>query len=189
VTLSGSQQAVVDYLAAPSEPTAFARAAPRGPVARKSRPVAESGSVRIAKSRAFKGSELHAVLFVADSHLWRMVIGTVPDETGGWKVHPVGGGSGGSPRRERPWVNLTAQFGPCFRGGGEVIGQDADRARLVRMRFANGTTLEDSVEDGVVLFEADHAVSFPAEVQVLDATGELLASYAEFEDFTSDERL
>ena len=42
-----------------------------------------------------------------------------------------------------------------FRGGGCVIGRGSTTAARVRLRFRRGPTLEDTVDDGVVLLIAD----------------------------------
>ena len=51
------------------------------------------------------------------------------------------------------------------------------------MRFADGTTAVDVVEDGLVLFYVDHRVTCPGQVTVLDGEGLALSDYAEFELF------
>jgi hypothetical protein len=193
MTLSDSQQAIVDYLVTPAE-----QAMVVGPIARgwTARAGARSGgswgdrtTVHFIKTRAFEQAELHAVAFstVQGQSCW-LLVRTIPDDRDGYHVQPVGGGGGRDPKRDRPWVNLTAQWdSSSFRAGGSVTGQGADRARLVRMSFADGTSVEDTVDGGTVLFEAGRGVAFPAEVQVIDEAGNVLASYPEFEDFVSSD--
>ena len=103
----------------------------------------------------------------------------------------LGGGphrrrAGPGPKRPRPWVNFTARGGPTasdFAGGGEVIGEGSENADKVLLRFADGTTAVDEVEDGLVLFYVDHRVTCPGQVTVLDGEGLALSDYAEFELF------
>lgn len=190
MTLSESQRAVVEFLATTPDRTAVAHEAPAAPRLR-SRPVADADTVVFLKTRAFAAAELHAVTFsTVEGRPWTFVVRTSPDGNAGYRVSSIGGGGGGpgdDPFRERPWVNLTAQWGSSwFRGGGKVIGQGAERARAARIRFADGAIVEDAVDNRVVLFETESGVTFPAEVQVIDETGALLSSYAEFEDFVSD---
>jgi len=64
-----------------------------------------------------------------------------------------------------------------------VIGPGAEAACLVRLTFADGTTLEDTADDNVVLFFASPGVSLPASVKILDTRGDKLAEYAEFTEF------
>jgi hypothetical protein len=54
---------------------------------------------------------------------------------------------------------------------------------MVRLIFADGLTMEDTVENGIVLFCEPRGVSFPADVRILDDQGTLLASYKAFDDF------
>jgi hypothetical protein len=62
-----------------------------------------------------------------------------------------------------------------------VIGAESERAALARLRFADGTTLEDSVDSGVVLFMTEASVRLPATVEILDGTGSVLTTYEAFE--------
>jgi hypothetical protein len=56
-----------------------------------------------------------------------------------------------------------------------MAGQGAEAARLVRLTFADGATVEDTADGGVVLFLASPGVSFPARVQILGTEGNVLA--------------
>lgn len=152
---------------------------------------ADRASVRFVKTRAFEGAELHYVAFrTTEGQLRTFLIRTVGDSRGGYDVQPIGGGGGSGPFRGYPWVNLAAQWdSSSFRAGGSITGQSADRARLVRMSFADGTIVEDTVDEDTVLFDAGRGVSFPAAVQVFDETGDLLVSYAEFEYLVSSDGL
>ena len=98
-------------------------------------------------------------------------------------VAPVGGGSPeGAPHRTTPWVNFAAGFGPDgFTAGGHVEGDGSEHAVTVRLSFNDGRTMEDTVENGVVLFFGTGAPAFPARVDILDGRGTLLANYEEFE--------
>jgi hypothetical protein len=63
-----------------------------------------------------------------------------------------------------------------------VIGEGAEAAHLVRLAFADGTTIEDVVGNGIVLFHASPGVTFPARVEILSQGSEVLAEYEEFAD-------
>jgi hypothetical protein len=81
-------------------------------------------------------------------------------------------------------VNICAGFGPeDFSGGGHVAGDGAEEASSVRLKFANHILIEDTVDNGVVLFFEPRAVVGPAEVSVVGRDGATLASYQEFGDF------
>jgi hypothetical protein len=62
-----------------------------------------------------------------------------------------------------------------------VTGTDSERAARARLRFSNGTTLEDTVDADVVLFMAEAPVRLPATVEILDGTGSVLTTYVAFE--------
>ncbi len=144
-------------------------------------------SVRFRRARAYDGCYMYAVSFRATDGPPRFIVVRAfqaPDGT--WAADPVGGEAGPGPRRLRPWVNFTARGGPTasdFAGGGEVIGEGSEHAHKVLLRFADGTTAVDEVEDGLVLFYVDHRVTCPGQVTVLDAEGLVLSYYAEFELF------
>jgi hypothetical protein len=81
-------------------------------------------------------------------------------------------------------VNFCAGFGPQdFSGGGHVVGHGAEAASSVRLTFANGVLIEDTVDNGVVLFFEPRAVVGPADVSVFGRDGVRLVSYQEFVDF------
>ena len=88
----------------------------------------------------------------------------------------------GAPHRTTPWVNFAAGFGPDgFTAGGHVEGDGSEHAVTVRLSFNDGRTMEDTVENRVVLFFETGAPAFPARVDILDGRGTLLANYEEFD--------
>ena len=83
--------------------------------------------------------------------------------------------------RRHPWISFGAWGWPrFFCGGGKVIGADSERATHARLRFADGTTLEDSIDEGVALFMTDGPVKMPVTVEILDRTGAMLTTYEAF---------
>ena len=177
-----AEQAIVDYLAAepgparqagPLSPGGWAGFTPSGSAG------ADPATVQFRKSRTFPACQLHSVTFSTQAGgPTRALFRTWREPDGSWLVVLIGGGSGGGPCRSRPWVNFTAQWNDgLFAAGGEVIGHGAQQAHLVRLRFADGTSIEDRVENGVVLFFVSPGVAFPARVDILDNAGESLASY------------
>jgi hypothetical protein len=146
---------------------------------------ADPASTRFVKSREFRGCLLHWVdLFTRGGRARSVVLRTWQEAGGSWAAEVIGGGGDGEPRRSRPWVNFAAGWNrQNFSAGGHVIGQGAEAARLVRLTFADGTTLEDTADDNVVLFFASPGVSLPARVEILDAGGNKLAEYDEFTEF------
>ena len=62
-----------------------------------------------------------------------------------------------------------------------MIGTNSERAARARLLFADGTTLEDAVDAGIVLFMTEAPVRLPATVEILDGTGSVLTTYEAFE--------
>jgi len=60
-------------------------------------------------------------------------------------------------------------------------GVNSERAARARLRFADGTRLEDSVDSGVVLFMTDAPVRLPVTVEILDGAGSMLTTCEAFE--------
>jgi hypothetical protein len=188
VSLTAAEQAAFDHLTAAPGPVTWT--GPRSPggwaasVRRGGGAGADPATVRFVKSRAFPGCQLHEVDFAtSDGQARHMLVRTWQDPDGSWAVQPVGGGGGKGPRRNRPWVNFAAAWNAQqFAAGGHVTGQGAEAARLVRLTFADGTTIEDTADGGVVLFFVSPGVSFPARVEILGTAGDVLAAYDEFAD-------
>ncbi len=186
--LTGAEQAVVDHLTADPGPVTWVGPRSPGGWVASTRSGggmgAEPVTIRFRKSRVFADCQLHEVDFTARSGSredWLVRTWQEPD--GIWVVAPIGGGSGPGPYRARPWVNFAAQWGADrFTAGGLVIGQGAEAAHTVRLAFADGTTIEDVVEDSIVLFHASPGVAFPARVEILSVSGDVLAEYEEFAD-------
>jgi len=146
---------------------------------------ADPTTIDFVKTRSFPTCELHSVTFVDHrGRTMRDLIKTWQEPEGAWRVHVLGGGAGPDPHRTRPWVSVCAGFGPRdFSGGGHVAGDGAERAASVRLSFVDGIVLEDTVDNGVVLFFTPRAVVAPATVSVIDGTGATLVSYEAFGGF------
>jgi hypothetical protein len=186
--LTAAEQAVVDHLAAePGPVTWVSPPSPGGWVAQERSgggEGADPATVRFRKSRAFPGCQLHQAEFVTrGGQPQHMLVRTWQEPDGSWVADPIGGGGGAGPHRTRPWVNFAAGWNTdLFAAGGQVIGDGAEAAHLVRLTFADGTTLADLVNNGVVLFFASPGVAFPARVEILGGAGDVLAEYDEFND-------
>jgi hypothetical protein len=189
MSLTGARQAVFNHLVA--QPGPVTRANPPGPggwvasVRGNGGAGADPATVRFVKSRAFPGCELHEANFATrEGQARHMLVRTSQQPDGSWAADPIGGGGDGQPYRSRPWVNLAATWNAQqFNAGGHLTGQGCEAARLVRLTFADGTAVEDTVDNGVVLFFASPGVRFPARVEILDSALNVLAEYDEFSDF------
>jgi hypothetical protein len=148
-------------------------------------PGANPATIEFVKTRSFSTCQLHSVTFV-NHRGWTQhdLIRTWQEPDGGWRVHVHGGGAGPDPQRNHPWVNFCAGFGSQdFSGGGLVVGVGAERAYSVRLTFVNDILIEDTVDNGAVLFFESRPVVAPADVSVFDRDGAMLVSYQEFGDF------
>ncbi len=143
---------------------------------------ADPDSISFIKERAVPGHQLHFVRFnTRRGEQRQLVVGVVRHADGQWEVRGCAGGGCGDPPRDHPWINFGAWGWPrFFCGGGRVIGVDAERAIRARLRFADGPSLEDSVDAGVVLFMSETEVRLPATVEIVDGTGSMLTSYEAF---------
>jgi hypothetical protein len=189
MSLTAAQQAAFDHLVARPGPVTWASPPSPGGWMALTRGSGGAGAdpatVRFVKSRAFPSCQLHEADFATrDGQARHMLLRTWQQPDGSWAAGPIGGGGGGEPHRSRPWVNFAAGWNAhLFAAGGHVTGQSAEAARLVRLTFADGTTIEDTVDNGVVLFFASPGVTFPARVEILDTAGNALAGYDEFAEF------
>jgi hypothetical protein len=186
MSLTGAQQAVVDCLAAGPGPVTWSSPASPGGWAASTRSGggegADPATVDFRKSRAFAGCQLHSVDCATRLGSATWLVRTWQEPDGSWTAAPIGGGGAEGPQRSRPWVNFAAQWNAAqFAAGGQVAGAGAQQARRVRLVFADGTELADSVDNGVVLFFTAPGVAFPAQVTIHGAAGEVLASYVDFD--------
>lgn len=101
------------------------------------------------------------------------------DDAGAWRFDAASGRSmDGAPQRGHPWVNLGGGGWPQrFYAGGQALEHGGGVAR-VRLRAANGVTLEDALdEDATVLFLSEDAVQLPISAELLDAAGQVVAQH------------
>ena len=183
------REAVVAHLVQPPSPSRgtdqIGRSGWSSSIRHGGGPGADPATIELVKTRSFPICELHSVSFV-NHRGWTMhdLIKTWQEPEGAWRVHVLGGGAGPDPHRTRPWVNFCAGFGSQdFSGGGRVAGDGAEKAASVRLSFVDGIVLEDTVDNGVVLFFEPRAVVAPANVEVIDEGGATLASYVELGEF------
>lgn len=141
---------------------------------------ARAGKFTFGKSRGISGRQVHALTFEdRDGRTQSWACCARRDEAGEWHFE---GGAGGGMRegacvRGHPWTNLGGGGWPShFYAGGRVEESDGQVAR-VRLRAANGVMLEDTVDEGVVLFVTNEEVRLPLTVELLDARGEVVSQH------------
>jgi hypothetical protein len=140
---------------------------------------ARAETIRFLKERRRGHHRLYAVSYTDQEgrlHLGYHAIAQAPD--GSWRSSGGAGGSGNGPPRDRPWVNFAGWWGPqLFCAGGKVIGTDAELARRVDLVFSDETALEDTVEEGLVLFLEERSLAPPATARIFDERGALIAEH------------
>jgi hypothetical protein len=179
MTSVGPEQVIRDYLTASSTLVASRQSA--GASGWQSETSvggldARPETIQFGKMRALARRQVHAVTFETQAgRRMRFICCVRKDRAGKWQLMGGAGGDADSgSQRGHPWVNLGGGGRPQqFYVGGQVLEQGAEVAR-VRLRAANGTVLEDTVEDGVVLFLTDDAVQAPIAAELLDRSGHVL---------------
>jgi hypothetical protein len=150
-------------------------------------PGADPSTIVFQRSRVLPACQVHQVGFTGHRGIPEIsVIRTWRNPDGSRVVAPVGGGSPGPSRRSKPWVNFTAQFNAhLFTAGGNVVGRGSDQAHTVRLTFADGFVMEDTVDEEseyrIALFFEPRGMAFPADVEIRDGRARLLAGYQEFD--------
>jgi hypothetical protein len=182
---SDPKQAIVAQLALPRGKPMWQSApsprAARRSIVRGGGHDADPDTMRFIKQRATHHHELHAVTFAdREEKKYRFLVGVVQNRDG-WEVKGLAGGGEVDPPRAQPWVNTCGWGWPnSFCSGGWVVGTGSEAAARVRLRFPGGPTLQDSVDDGIVLMISDARVQVPATVEILDADGSLIATHFAF---------
>jgi hypothetical protein len=143
---------------------------------------ATADSIRFIKERRGTNHRLYAVSYTdQDGRPHLDFVGIAQSNDGSWTRSGGAGGSGQGPPRDRPWVNFGGWWGPeLFCAGGEVIGTDAELSHLVELVFGDRTTLQDTVDNGLVLFLQERTLRPPAVAKITDKQGNLLAEHVAF---------
>jgi hypothetical protein len=139
---------------------------------------AKLATVQFHKQRAISGRQVHALTFEDhDGRSWHWIDQVIQNEAGSWWIMGGSGWSGAPTVRPRPWANLAGGGWPHrFFAGGSVLDADAGVVR-VRLQSAGGLVLEDTVDDGLVLFITDQALHVPATVELYDRAGALVGRH------------
>jgi len=140
---------------------------------------ADVATLRFIKERGIPKRQAYAVTFdTFEGGRMRFTCYLAQDDDSRWRVQGCAGGSAdGSPVRATPWVNLGGGGWPAnFYAGGVVLDNGLDAAR-VRLIAANGTTMEDTVDAGVVLFVTDQRVELPLQAELYDRSGQMIGRH------------
>lgn len=127
------------------------------------------------KRRALGERLVYAVTFTTRAGVpMRYICHLRRDGAGDWRFEGgAGGGVGGDPRRDQPWVNFCGSYGRVFYAGGWALEHGG---ALARVRLSGGGyALEDTPDaSDVVLFLADDP-PLPLQVELLDGAGRIIA--------------
>lgn len=139
---------------------------------------ADPQTIVFRKERAGATRRIYAVSYSDNAgHLHFDIVGVNQHADGSWSAGGGAGGSGNGPVRNRPWINFGGWWGvDLFCAGGQITGAGADQAGRVELSFADMTTVEDTVDDAVVLFLIEQGVELPATARIFDLDGVLLAT-------------
>jgi hypothetical protein len=132
------------------------------------------------KARTSGRRMVQAISFVTTSgRKTRMICYLLQNVRGEWQFSGAAGGEGeqGGPVRNHPLVRLGGGGWPdYFFAGGNVIAQKDNIVR-VRLIAGNGIAMEDSVDDGLVVFVTEERVTLPIRAELYDQEGTLVGSH------------
>src|SRR5262245_32575582 len=133
---------------------------------------AQLQSVHVLKQRALPGRQLYGVTFTSTQGREVFCVCELrQQDDGAWSAHGSAGGGLGGPAEETPRANLGGSPGGNASGGyfgGLVQGDPAGEVTRVRLVSADGVILEDTVEEGRILFLAERPVGLPLSAELYD---------------------
>lgn len=146
---------------------------------------AKTATIQFLKQRSLPHDQVHAITFEDEAGLkWDFFCSIAQDERGFWHMSRSGCVRQGMMQRTSrtfPWVHLVGGSGESYLWAGGYVTDKATDAQRVRLITKNGLTLEDSVQDGIVLFQTDQHVEIPAQVEVYTGSGTLSGTQALFD--------
>jgi hypothetical protein len=146
------------------------------------------GTVQFLKARLLPTHQLHLIAFQDTSgQTWQWLSFLTQREDGSWVVQT----SGGNLKTEQPFVPVdrpSVQFHSGqqmrtdrqgnatyeFRAGGEVFDNGFDITR-VRLIAPNGHMLEDTVQDGLVLFWSTENIGLSLQAELYNRAGKVVS--------------
>lgn len=140
---------------------------------------AKAATVQFLQERRLSDRQVHLVAFENEMGQQKQWICCIKaSASGDWQF--VGGASiGGAetmPKRDYPSVNLARGGRDLLWAGGRVLDQGLGVIR-VRLLSANNIVLEDTVQDGLVLFVTDEEVRGPIQVELYDRSGKVVGTH------------
>jgi len=143
-------------------------------------------SVVFVKERRLLKRAVYNVRFT-DGHSMRrrFTVSLAQNDDGAWQILGGAGGSaeeshGSAPLRGHPYANLGGGGWPRQFYAGGAIEEDNGAVTRVRLRSTNGFEMEDTVEGGEVLFLTEVEVQTPLQLELYDASGNLVGRHTCF---------
>ncbi len=135
-------------------------------------------TLRFLKERLLPQRQVYLVAFEDEKGLEQGFVCYVEqDKQGNWQFRgAAGGGISGSPGPviERAWASLDGGGMPDHFYAGGYVADHGEQVTKVRLVAKNGTEIEDTVEDGIVLFLSEQPVELPIEAEMYDGAGKLV---------------
>jgi len=138
-------------------------------------------TIQFLKARIHLCEQLHYVTFQDTlERQWFFTYFLSQTHNGSWYISH-GGGSPHEPddlpemlSQPLPWLRLTSgSIGGTFHAGGEVIDKGFDIVRVCLVS-QSGSILEDTVEDGLVLFQGTSMVITPMQAELYNRANEII---------------
>ncbi|HLI09772.1 MAG TPA: hypothetical protein VKV40_24645 [Ktedonobacteraceae bacterium] len=183
------RQVIIDYICRPRGPIIEERSMPVPPgkqgnawraITRAPGGMgARVSTIQFLQQRSISDRQLHLVEFEDEEgrlDSWLCSVLLEPD--GHWRYS---GGANVSraetmPKREHPWANLAGGWNVnLFWAGGRVLDNGLNVVR-VRLVAEDGTVLEDTVQDGIVMFISNETLSIPVRVELYDDSATLVGT-------------
>ncbi len=186
---SDPRQVIIDYICRPQGPIIEEKMQPtpsgeshawRGITRAPGGLGAKASTVQFLQQRSIADRQLHLVTFEDEEGRqvsWFCCVLLEP--SGQWRY---AGGSGGgrteeTPEREYPWVNMGGGWKKkLFWAGGRVLDNGLNVVR-VRLVAENGIVLEDTVQNGIVMFVSSETLPLPVQVELYDGAGTLVGTH------------
>jgi hypothetical protein len=135
-------------------------------------------TLRFLKERLLPQRQVYLVAYDDERGLeQRFVCYVEQDKQGSWQFRgAAGGGISGSPGPvvEKAWASLDGGGMPDHFHAGGYVADHGEHIARVRLTAKNGTQIEDTVDNGIVLFISEQPVELPIEAELYNATGQLV---------------
>ena len=139
-------------------------------------------TLRFLKERAIEGRQVHSVVFENEQgDEMHFTCYIEQNAQGNWQFRGAAGdgivGHNPGPVVERAWANLNGGGMPNHFYAGGFVADHGQGVTKVRLIAKCGTTIEDTVEDGMVLFLTDQPVDLPIEAELYDQDNKLVYTH------------